>query len=124
MLIGSLPILMRISMYLIVDDLTFDYVLNDTDIVAFGLVLCIGNLKELESQTEIGAKVKESIKGCQFILIIVMSAFLWTSYYTDIDETSKLNKIKISRCTQVLTTICFLSSIVIYYNPKYKNGEA
>lgn len=123
-LIGSLPILMRFSMYIVSNELKFNYILNDTDLVAFGLVLCIGNLKELESQGDISLILKERIKGSQFMLIVLMSAFLWMTYYVDIDKGAELNLKNISNSIQFLTSLSFLSSIAIYYHPKYKNDEA
>ena len=123
-IIGALPLLIRFFIYLMVNDVNASYILNITDLVAFGLVLCIGNLKELEVQNDMRHDLKEGIKFAQLLLIILMSCFMWASYYMDLVTGSRLSERNILYCTLGLTFICFLSSLAVYYNPKYKNDEA
>lgn len=121
--IGALPVIVRFFLYLTVEKLDLDYVFNESDLIAFGLVLCISNLKELESQSGISATFREITKGSQILLIILMSGFLWVNYYTEIDRESDFEAKNIRYCTRFLSFMCFVSSVVIYYHPNFRNDE-
>ena len=75
MIIGLIPILIRIFIYLIDKTATSSYCINPTDFIAFVLVLNLTNINELEHKTFDDILWKTKKIGYSLILILLSSSF-------------------------------------------------
>lgn len=86
-LVGLLPFFSRLFVFIIVTDKNISFLLNETDWVAFGLILHITNINELEN-TELEDKAWKTIRnGISIVFIVIYSVIFTTSVVNGINNT-------------------------------------
>lgn len=100
--VGLLPFLCRIILFLFRRDLSYDYILNEIDIVAFSLALQVGIINELIDNF-VGSEAKKYQNfGTSFIFLLACAFVLILSYTADIDKSDKYNHTSIRICSGIL----------------------
>lgn len=122
-LIGAAPFFIRLFIFLFVTKLKSDYVINEVDMVTFGLVLCISNINELEDRFDLEPRYKTIYVGMSVFLILLFSTFLGLAYFADLDKDNMIDKARIKVCSATLSVLTFIFSFSIYYEPKAKLGK-
>jgi TRAP-type C4-dicarboxylate transport system permease large subunit len=113
-IIGLIPILIRIFIYLIDKTATSSYCINPTDFIAFVLVLNLTNINELEHKTFDDILWKTKKIGYSIILILLSSSFLAIITYSEFKKNPDLNMFTMKICCIVLTIVTFIFSLSIY----------
>lgn len=108
-LVGLIPILSRLMVWLVTKEGSID-LFSPSDFVAFGLVLHISNINEIEHSSGIEREWKTAQNGISITFIAFYSVlFALTLIGENIVD---VNAIKI--CTMVLSVVSFLISYSVY----------
>lgn len=75
-LIGLVPLLVRFVMYVSVRSATLGFVVNEGDLVSFGLVLGVANLKELDHLADAEPSWRMRYWGYSMLCIFVFATLL------------------------------------------------
>lgn len=113
-LIGLVPFFLRLLIYFIIKDTNSNYILNEVDMVTFGLVLNLTNINELENVQNVEQKWKTTNIGMSVILLIIFASFLGLVYISDLPNILIFNKENIKYCALCLGIVSFVSSYSIY----------
>jgi hypothetical protein len=113
-LIGLLPILIRLFIFIIRTDLNLAYTLNTIDIVIFGLVLHVSNINELEDKENIDRAWKTTNIGLSVLLLIIFSSILAVGYLSELPDSKNINTKNLKICSIVLSTVSLIMSYSIY----------
>jgi len=123
---GSMPILVRFLLYIPVPSADINFILDDSDLVSSGLILCIGNIKELELQVAMSDSFKAVTKVIQQMLIISMSGLLLLTYLLEVliktEQTITIQE-NLTILIRWATLACFLLSLTVYYHKDFDNGN-
>lgn len=92
----------------------FGYILNEVDMIAFGLVLNVSNITELDGNSSIDPKEKTINIGVSVLLIIVFACFLAMSYIADIPGMEGFDKGNIRNLSIGLSVVAFFFSYSIF----------
>lgn len=110
-LIGMLPFFARLIIFLISSQLTYIYLLNEIDFVAFGLVLHVSNINELTENYEGKAEWRFANIGFCVVLIAIYSIVLGITYLVELDQTQKIiNRLSLKICSLVLSIVSLFYS--------------
>lgn len=123
-LIGLVPLFVRLIIYLISTNKDVNYVCNSVEIISFGLVLLITNINELEGDTSFNEVTRKWYKGLSIVFAVLFAAFLGIAYLSEnpkATEILSINPLKIRDLSLGMTLISFLMSFSIYYRFKSKN---
>lgn len=105
-LIGMLPFFARLTIFLISSKLTYIYLLNEIDFVAFGLVLHVSNINELTENYEGKAEWRFANIGVCAFLIAIYSIVLGITYLIELDQKQQIiNPLNIKYCSLVLSLV-------------------
>ena len=83
--IGLVPFLARFFVYMFTNSLTASYLLNEIDIIAFGLALHVANINELTENYIGDEKGKVTNLGICLFMIIIYGIILGISYIAVLD---------------------------------------
>lgn len=111
-LIGLIPFIIRFLIYLVRNDVNVSYVLNEIDMIAFGLVLNVSNITELDGNNSVNDNWKTTNIGLSVFLVILFAAFLSVSYLSDLPGAETFNKSSI----KWLSLITSLGSLWFSYS--------
>jgi hypothetical protein len=113
-LIGLIPFLVRLMIYLVSKNINTSYILNEIDMIAFGLVLNVSNITELDGNNTISDKWRMINMGLSVFLVILFTAFLGISYVADLPGVVIFNKSSIQHLSLGLSIGAFLFSYSIF----------
>jgi hypothetical protein len=113
-LIGLVPFLVRFLIFLVIKDIGAKYILNEIDMIAFGLVLNVSNITELEGNTTMDSRSKTINIGVSVFLVIFFTAFLGISYVSDLPNVNIFNKDSIKWLSLILSAGAFFFSYSIF----------
>lgn len=113
-LIGLMPLLIRLFIFLTTKNTQTNYILNEVDIVTFGLVLNLTNINELEDNEKVDKKWKTTNIGFSVLLLILFSLFLGIAYIADFPNNTQFDKSNIRNCAALLGVVSFFMSYSIY----------
>jgi len=110
-LIGLLPFIIRLLLYIVAKEKSLDFLMNESDFIILGLVLNLTNLNELENQNK--GKWKTYMIGVSALQIAIYAGILALSYITEIN--SELIDLKtLFWCAVILSIGSLLLSFSIY----------
>lgn len=110
-LIGLLPFIIRVVLFIVVKDRSLDFLMNESDFIIFGLVLNLTNLNELENQSK--GEWKSLMIGISAIQIAIYAGILALSYITELNE-QIIEESTLFWCACVLSLFSFLLSFSIF----------
>ncbi len=113
-LIGLIPFFVRLLFFIGFKNLSPVYLLNEIDFAAFGLVLYVTNLNELQENYTGSQDWKNINIGLCIFALVIYSIVLAVAYFTEID-TKELytNRLKIKYCSLVLSALSLVYSYFI-----------
>ena len=113
--IGLIPFVLRLFLWWItVNTHSIDYVINEVDIVMFGLILNLSIITELENEKDLEPKWKTKCNGFSLIMLILFSVFLGISYFGDVTASIAIGTNKLKLLCTVLSIISFLFCFSVY----------
>ena len=125
-LVGLIPILSRLLVYAVTQAGTID-LFNASDFVAFGLVLHISNINEIEHLTSMGRSWKTIQNGTSIAFISFYSVLFALTLLGNIPG-SVIRIYVITYCAMALNVVSFLLSFSVYYkvsmNPESLKASA
>ena len=110
-LIGLLPFIIRILLYLVIKDRSLDFLMNESDFIILGLVLNLTNLNELENQSK--GQWKSVMIGSSAVQIAIYAGILALYYVTELNN-QLIEESTLFWCALVLSLGSFLLSFSIY----------
>lgn len=110
-LIGMLPFLIRLSLYIMLSERSVSFLMNESDFIILGLVLNLSNLNELEGEKQ--NKWKTLMTGISAVQIAIYAGILAISYITEINS-EIINEKILFWCSLFLALVSFLMSYAIY----------
>ena len=110
-LIGLLPFIIRLLLYLVIKDRSLDFLMNESDFIILGLVLNLTNLNELENQSR--GQWKSVMIGSSAIQIAIYAGILALSYVTELNN-QLIEESTLFWCALILSLGSFLLSFSIY----------
>ena len=113
-IIGLIPLFIRLLIFVISIDKSISYIFNEVDLIVFGLVLHLTNINELEDKQNIDKHWKTKFLGFSVIMLIMFSAFLGLTYFSENDKSTVVNRTNIKICAGFLCIISFIMSYAIY----------
>lgn len=113
-IIGLLPLFIRSFLFIVMNGLEVSYILNEVDLVTFGLVLHISNINELEDKEGIDKVWKTTSIGISVVMLVLFSALLAIGYISDIATSININRATLKGCALFLGVASFISSFSIY----------
>ncbi len=113
-LVGLIPILLRILIWSILQNKTIDF-FNASDFVAFGLVLHISNINQIEHFNNLEKSWKTVQNGTSIFLITVYSV-LFASHLFSQANPGTINVGAIRTISMILNGVSFYLSFSIYDN--------
>jgi hypothetical protein len=113
-IIGLLPLMIRLFLYAVLNGLELSYVINEVDLVTFGLVLHISNINELEDKVNMDKVWKTTAIGISVIMLVLYSALLSIGYLSDAVDSVNINRRTLKMCAFLLSVLSFLNSYSIY----------
>ncbi|HET6230153.1 MAG TPA: hypothetical protein VFE05_08790 [Longimicrobiaceae bacterium] len=100
--IGLIPLGIRALIYICARRATLDFALNEGDLVAFGLVLSVTNINELEHARNVDPRWKTRCVGLSVVFIIIFGALLMAADTVALDD----NLFDIRNLKIVLSVLC------------------
>lgn len=113
-LIGLIPFIIRFLIYLVRNDIEIDYAFNEIDMIAFGLVLNVSNITELDGNNSVDDKWKTTNIGLSVFLVILFAAFLSVSYLSELPGAETFNRTSIKWLSFITSFISFCFSYSIF----------
>lgn len=113
-IIGLIPFLIRSFICLLDNTSTFNYWLNETDFIIFGLILNLSNINELEDKVLVNKLWKTKNIGFSVVLIIILSAIFTIITYSEFKSNPDLNINTVKICSISLATVSFFVSYSIF----------
>ena len=112
-LVGLIPIFFRLTMHLATSGDV--QLFSASDFIAFGLILHISNINELEHYTKVKDKSWKTIQnGLSIIFILFYGLFFALTLLSEVNPTSIDYEI-VRRLTMLLSGVSFIISYMIYY---------
>jgi len=113
-IIGLLPLMIRFFLFLVVNGIGSNYILNEVDLVTFGLILHISNINELEDKEKIERVWKTTCIGFSVVMLVLFSSLLAVGYLSDISKSIDINKNTLRYCALFLSSVSLIISYAIY----------
>lgn len=121
--LGLLPFFARTFIFLVMKQVEPYYILNEIDMVAFGLVMATANINDLEGNNRFDPNWKGVCIGSSVVLVVFMSLILGVAYFMDARPVDYVDRTKIKICSLVLSIISFIFSLAIVYKPNYQTNN-
>lgn len=113
--IGLIPFILRFFIWWITkNNHSIDYVINEVDIVMFGLVLNLSIITELENEKDLEPKWRTKCNGFSVIMLILFSVFLGVSYFGDVTASDAIGTDKLKILCTVLSIMSFFFCLSVY----------
>ena len=113
-IIGMIPFLVRTFIYIFSKSSTWEFWINEGDIIAFGLALNLTNLNELEDQAHVDKEWKAWKIGLSVVQILIYTSIFAVVNYSDLRNDKDLNRSLLKICSLILAFGTFLFSYSIY----------
>lgn len=113
---GAIPFFARLAVWIIAPKLGAEYIINEVDMVTFGLVLNISNMNELEDRVDMKPFARSVFTGSSVFLIAMFGLFLGFAYFADLNSNDIVDKGRIKTCSASLSFLSFILSLIIYTN--------
>jgi hypothetical protein len=113
-IIGLLPFFIRSFICLFDKTGTFDYWINATDFIVFGLILNLSNINELEDKRLDDQLWKTKNIGYSVLQIILFSSIFAIITYSELKSNKDLNVYTVKICSFVLAFVSFIFSYSIF----------
>lgn len=113
-LVGLIPMLSRLCIYLFVKGVPPDFLLNPTDYLLFGLVLNVTNLNDLNQKKRILDSWFLAANGISILLIIAFAILLCLSMLAEIQK-DLFNIVSMQKASMGFSIASFLWSFSIYF---------
>lgn len=110
-LIGLLPFIIRLILYIVVKDKSLDFLMNESDFIILGLVLNLTNLNELENQSK--GQWKSIMIGSSAVQIAIYAGILALSYITELNN-QLIEESTLFWCALILSLGSFMLSFSIF----------
>ena len=111
-LVGLIPILSRVLIWFISQNRTMDF-FNAADFVAFGLILHISNINEIEHFNDLEKSWKTFQNGTSIFLITVYS-FLFAAHLFSQANPGTINVGTVRTIAMILSCVSFYISFSVY----------
>lgn len=111
-LVGLIPVVLRALLWAISPDQTVD-LFSASDFVAFGLILHISNINEIEHFNDLEKSWKTFQNGTSIFLITVYS-FLFAAYLFGQANPGKINIGTVRTISMILSGVSFYLSFSVY----------
>jgi len=134
-IVGALPILVRLLVYLLSNHLANAICISPVDVVFFGLTLNISNINEVNSlkaqrvkkgESDIISNYKEAFSGISTLFIILLAISLGALYIGELTDLTIINQTTAFIGSIALGVISLLFSSIVMYNvlkfQKYGNN--
>lgn len=134
-IVGALPILVRLVVYLISNHLPNAVCINPVDIVFFGLTINISNINEVNSlkaqrikkgEVDIISNYKDTFVGLSTLFIILLAIPLGALYMSELTDHTIINQSTAFIGAIALGVLSFVFSSIVIYNvlklQKYGNN--
>lgn len=124
-IVGALPILVRILVYLISNHLPNAVCFNPVDIVFFGLTLNISNINEVSSlknqkvnkgEVDVISNYKDTFSGLSTLLIILLAIPLGALYLGELTDQTIINQTTAFIGAIALGVLSLVFSSIVMYN--------
>ena len=113
-LVGLIPFLSRLTIFIVSNNRDLDFLINAADFVAFGLVLQISNINELEHLDSEEKDWKTIQIGTSIVFIAIYSLLFSLTLISTGNPNSGFDEWSIKWCTIALSTVSFLLSYSVY----------
>lgn len=111
-LVGLIPIILRLIMHVVTNGSVKMF--NASDFIAFGLILHISNINELEHYTKVKDKSWKTIQnGLSIIFIVFYGLFFALTLLSEVNPIS-INYNAVEKFAMILSGVSFLISFMIY----------
>ena len=134
-IVGALPILVRLVVYLISNHVPNAVCINPIDIVFFGLTLNISNINEVNSlktqrikkgEIDVISNYKDTFAGLSTLFIILLAIPLGALYMSELTDQTIINQSTAFIGAIALGVLSFVFSSIVIYNvlklQKYGNN--
>ena len=112
-IIGLIPIFLRIIMCLFSLNKDWEQLISPVDVAFFGLTLNLTNLNELNGETELTPKEKSTFIGYSVIFIVILSAIVGVLYFAEQTKGYIVDKTVVFVCSILLCIVSYLFSNAI-----------
>ena len=113
-LVGLIPFFSRLVIYLVSTDRELEFLINAADFVAFGLILQISNINELEHLESDEKEWKTIQMGVSIVLIAIYGLLFSLAVISSGGENSGFDEWSIKWCTVGLSIVSFILSYSVY----------
>lgn len=110
---GIIPLVLRFLYFLFFKKIEADFIFNEGDLAAFGLMLSVSNINELDSNNVVEELWKKKKIGYSILLIIVFGSLYAISLA--ISELSKKEDVNSNNLKGILLLLC-ISTLVFSYS--------
>ena len=112
-LVALIPFFSRMFIYMFLVKSNYAFLINETDWVAFGLILHITNINELEHVEFDDRSWKTMMNGISIICIVIYSVIFSVATITTVNSTLfNVNSIKV--CSVILSIVSLVFSFSLY----------
>lgn len=112
-LVGLIPILLRLIMHFVTN--ANIEMFSASDFIAFGLILHISNINELEHYTKVKDKSWKTIQnGLSIIFIVFYGLFFALTLLSEVNPAS-IDYDRVKELTMILSLVSFIISFMVYY---------
>ena len=124
-IVGALPILVRILMYIISNHIPNAVCFSPVDIVFFGLTLNISNINEVNSlkpkrtkkgEVDVISNYKDAFSAFSTLLIIFLASPLGALYMEELTDQTIINQTTAFVGAIVLSVLSLVFSSIVMYN--------
>ena len=113
-LIGLIPFIIRFIIYAVTIGIKINYIFNEIDMIAFGLVLNVSNITELDGNNTVSNEWKTTNMGLSVLFLIAFSSFLGVSYISELPGVVMFDKSAIKWLSLIASVGSFLFSFSIF----------
>ncbi len=111
-IIGLMPFILRIFVFILSKERSWDFLANSIDFVFFGLALNLSNINEIENfNASVDNQWATKFKGFSIIAIIVFSAILGMLYFSEQQSSPIISDVS----TFIVAVLLGITSFVISY---------
>lgn len=113
-IIGLIPFIIRTLIFAFDRTCSFEYWLNESDFIIFGLVLNLSNINELEDKSFEDKNWKTINVGASVVFIVIFSAILSLITYADFKLNTDIDKTRVKVLVGIFSMITLIFSYSIY----------
>lgn len=112
-IIGLIPTIIRLFVFILSNERSWNFLSSSIDFVFFGLVLNLTNLNELGNE-KIDITWRTKFSGYSTIQIVIFSALLGMLYFSEQQETPLVNELVSFITSIMLGIVSFVVSYAIF----------